>query len=160
MRPLRKGVADIPLRAQVSQEVNERLMNELSSFSDNTPLSDLLAPYVRARTQQGRRVRALDLSGKDRELLQAISDPNFTVSGITNAPLRKKLCSTPWGAGRTDKQLSARVSRHLRLLRDHGLIRKLPNPHRYHLTDKGTQLTTALHAMLSASTEQLLDMAA
>jgi hypothetical protein len=160
LRPLRKGVADIPLRAQVCQEVNERLMDELSTFSHQTPLRDLVAPYVRRRTQQGRRVRALDLSGKDRELLQAISDPGFTVSGITNAALRQKLRSTPWGAGRTDQQLSARVSRHLRLLRDHGLIRKLPNRHRYHLTDKGRQLTTALHAMLSASTEQLLEMAA
>ena len=160
LRPLRKGVADIPLRAQVSQEVNQRLMDELSTFSDHTPLSDLLSPHVHARTKEGRRVRALDLSGKDRPLLEAISDSRFTVSGITNAALRKKLCSTPWGAGRTDKELSARVSRHLRLLRDHGLIRKLPNRHRYHLTDKGRQLTTALHAMLSASTEQLLDMAA
>jgi len=160
LRPLRKGVADIPLRAQVSQQINQRLMNELSTFSDQTPLSDLLTPYVHARTKQGRRVRPLDTSGKDRALLQAISDPNFTVSGITNAALRKKLCATAWGAGRTDKQLSARVSRHLRLLRDHGLIRKLPNRHRYHLTDKGRQLTTVLNAMLSASTEQLLHMAA
>jgi len=160
LRPLRKGVADIPLRAQVSQEVNNRLMDELSTFSDKTPMIDLLTPYVRARTQQGRRVRALDLSGKDRLLLQAISHPSFTVSGITNAGLRKMLRDTTWGAGRTDKQLSARVSRHLRLLRDHGLIRKVPNRHRYHLTDKGRQLTTALNAMLSASTEQLLDMAA
>jgi DNA-binding transcriptional ArsR family regulator len=120
----------------------------------------LLAPYVHSRTKEGRRVRTLDLSGKDRELLQAISDPSFTVSGITNAALRKKLGTTSWGAGRTDRQLSARVSRHLRLLRDHGLIRKLPNRHRYHLTDNGRQLTTALHAMLSASTEQLLNMAA
>jgi hypothetical protein len=160
LRPLRKGVADIPLRAQVSQEVNERLMSELSSFSDQTPLSDLLAPYVHSRTKEGRRVRALELSGKDRELLQAISDPSFTVSGITNSALRRKLCTTSWGAGRTDRQLSARVSRHLRLLRDHGLIRKLPNRHRYHLTNNGRQLTSALHAMLSASTEQLLDMAA
>jgi hypothetical protein len=160
LRPLRKGVADIPLRAQVSQDVNNRLMDQLSTFSDTTPMIDLLAPYVRARTQQGRRVRALDLSGKDRLLLQAISAADFTVSGITNAGLRKKLRTTPWGAGRTDKQLSARLSRHLRLLRDHGLIRKLPNRHRYHLTDKGRQLTTALNAMLGASTEQLLDMAA
>ena len=68
------------------------------------------------------------------QLLQAISDPAFTVSGITNAVLRKKLCSTTWGAGRTDKQLSARITRHLCLLRDHGLIRKVPNRHRYHLT--------------------------
>jgi hypothetical protein len=160
LRPLRKGVADIPLRAQVSQEVNNRLMDELSTFSDHTPLIDLLAPYVLGRTHQGRRVRALDLSGKDRLLLQAISDASFTVSGITNAALRRKLCDTSWGAGRTEKQLSARLSRHLRLLRDHGLIRKVPNRHRYHLTDKGRQLTTALNAMLSASTEQLLDMAA
>ena len=160
LRPLRKGVADIPLRAQVSQEVNNRLMDELSTFSDHTPLLELLTPYVRARTQQGHRVRALDISGKDRLLLQAISAPDFTVSGITNADLRKKLRATPWGAGRTDKQLSARVSRHLRLLRDHGLIRKLPSRHRYHLTDKGRQLTTALNAMLAASTEQLLNIAA
>ena len=160
LRPLRKGVADIPLRAQVSQEVNNRLMDELSTFTDRTPMINLLAPYVRARTQRGRRVRALDLSGKDRLLLQAISDPSFTVSGITNAALRKMLRATPWAAGRTDKQLSARLSRHLRLLRDHGLIRKLPNRHRYHLTDKGRELTTALNAMLGASTEQLLDMAA
>lgn len=157
---LRKGVADIPLRAQVSQEINNRLMDELCTFSDQTPLLDLLAPYGRGRTQQGRRVRALDLRGKDRPLLQAISDPCFTVSGITNAGLRKKLCATSWGAGRTDKPLSARLRRHLRLLRDHGIIRKAPNRHRYHLTDKGRQLTTALNAMLAASTEELLDMAA
>jgi hypothetical protein len=160
LRPLRKGVADIPLRAQVSQEVNDRFMDELSTFTNKTPLCELLAPHVRSHTKNGRRVRALDISGKDRELLKAISDPAFTVSGMTNTLLRKKLCSTPWGAGRTDKQLSARITRHLRLLRDHGLIRKLPNRHRYHPTDKGRQLTTALHAMLSASTEQLPDIAA
>jgi len=33
----------------------------------------------------------------------------------------------------------------------------VPNRHRYHLTDKGRQLTTALNAMLCSSTEQLLD---
>jgi hypothetical protein len=38
-------------------------------------------------------------------------------------------------------------------LRDHGLIRKAPNRHRYHLTDKGRQLAAALQAMLSASTK-------
>lgn len=160
LRPLRKGVADIPLRAQVSQEVNNRFMDELSTFTNKTPLSELLASHVCRRTKDSRPVRALDISGKDRELLQAISDPAFTISGITNTALRKGLSSTAWGAGRTDKQLSARITRHLRLLRDHGLIRKIPNRHRYHLTDKGRQLTCALQAMLSASTEQLLHMAA
>ncbi|MBM3790909.1 MAG: hypothetical protein FJW35_11255 [Acidobacteria bacterium] len=160
LRPLRRGVTDIPLRAQASQETNNRLMDELSAFSNQTPLIDLLTLYVRPRTRQGRRVRALDRSGQDRLLLQAISDPSFTVSGIPNVGPRKKLCGTFRGAGRTDKQLCARVSRHLRLLRDHGLVRKLPNRHRCHLTDSGRQPTAALNAMLAASTEQLLDMAA
>ena len=135
-------------------------MDQLCTFTDKTPLRELLGPFLSSRTKDGRRVRALDISGKDRELLQAISDSSFTVSGITNAALRKKLSSTPWGSGRTNKQLSARITRHLRLLRDHGLIRKVPNRQRYHLTDKGRQLTTALHAMLSASTDQLMQMAA
>ena len=126
----------------------------------NSNLVSLLDPQVRGRTQEGRRVRALDLSGKDRRLLEAISDPCFTVSGISNAGLRQKLSATPWASGRTEHQLSTRISRHLRLLRDHGLIRKVAHRHRYHLTDKGRQLTTALHAMLSASTEELLNIAA
>ena len=104
LRPLRKGVADIPLRSQVSQEINNRLMDELSTFTDKTPLSDLLDPHVSSCTRNGRRVRSLDISGKDRQLLQAISNASFTVSGITNVALRQKLASTSWGAGRTDKQ--------------------------------------------------------
>jgi len=98
--------------------------------------------------------------GKDRELLEALCDPKFTVSGITNASLRERLRTTPWGAGRTEKQLSARVSRHLRLLRDHGLIRKVPNRRRYHVTPKGQQVLTAFSAALAASTQQLMEMAA
>lgn len=160
LRPLRKGVADIALRAKVSDEINERFMAAVSTFEDHTPVRTLIAEHIIPRTKQGRRVRALDISGKDRELLIAVSDPLFTVSGITNAALREKLRRTPWGAGRTDKQLSARISRHLRLLRDHGLIRKIPNRRRYQLTHKGTQLTSVLNAMLAASTDQLMQIAA
>jgi hypothetical protein len=160
LRSLRKGVADIALRAQVSQEINNRFMDGLATFSDQSPMRDLLSDVTRASTKNGRRVRALDPIGKDRQLLEAISDPAFSVSGITNAALRPQLSRTAWGAGRSDKQLSARISRHLRLLRDHGLIRKIPNRRRYHLTAKGRQLTTVLNAMLAASTQQLMDMAA
>jgi len=159
-RPLRQGVADVPLRAKVSQEINNRFMEGLATFSDDTPFRDLLQPVTRASTREGRRIRALEPTGKDRELLEVLSDPVFSVSGITNASLRERLRSTRWGAGRTDKQLSARITRHLRLLRDHSLIRKAPNQRRYHLTAKGNQFITALAAALAASTQQLMDSAA
>ena len=159
-RPLRQGVADVPLRAQVSQEINNRFMDGLATFSDETPFREVLQEVTRRSTRKGRRIRGLDPTGKDREFLEALCDPVFSVSGITNASLRRRLSSTRWGAGRTNQQLSARISRHLRLLRDHGLIRKMPRRRRYHLTAKGTRFITALSAALGASTQELMELAA
>ena len=95
-----------------------------------------------------------------RDFLELISDPAFRVSGLTNKMLRQQLSDTRFGSDRTDKQLSAKISRHLRLLREHGIIRKLPRQHRYQLTLKGVKLTNMLNAFLAASTEKLMKMAA
>jgi hypothetical protein len=158
--PLRKGVADIVLRAQVSQEVNDRFMDQLATCSDETPVRDVIDAVCAPGKNHGRRFRALDVTGKDRALLQAIADPLFAISGITNRALREKLAGQPGYDGRTQKQLCAKVSRQLRLLRDHGLIRKMPRQNKYQLTAKGRQLTTTLSALLVASTQQLMETAA
>ena len=158
--PLRKGVMDIPLRAIISQEVNERFMSDLSMLKDESPAHELIDEITCHLTQAGRRFRALDPTGKDREFLQLIGDPAFRISGLTNKMLRQQLSDTHFGSGRTEKQLSAKISRHLRLLRVHGIIRKLPKQNRYQLTLKGTKLTNILNAFLAASTEQLMKMAA
>jgi len=110
--------------------------------------------------RNGKRVRAIDAFGKDREFLSAISDPAFAVHGITNKGLREILKGTPWAKNMSDKQLSGRISRHLALLRKHGLIRKLPNQRKYALSDKGRKITAALSAALSASVNDLLKHAA
>jgi DNA-binding MarR family transcriptional regulator len=60
----------------------------------------------------------------------------------------------------SDKQLSGRLTRHLALLREHGLIKKLPKQRKYVLTDKGRKITAALDAALSTSVEGLLGLAA
>jgi len=160
LRPLRKGVADIAIRAKVSQEINDRFMNGVATFTDETSMRELFSERTKSKVKSGRRIRALDPTGKDRELLEAISDPADVVAGLSNVELRERLRSSPWGAGRTDAQLAARISRHLRLLRDHGLIRKIPNRRRYNLTDEGRTFVTALSAMLGASTKQLMAKAA
>lgn len=157
---LRKGVMDIPLRAIVSQEVNDRFMNDLAMLKDESPAHKLIDQICCHRTQAGRRFRALDPTGKDRDLLQSIADPKFRISGITNKMLRELLSDARFGLGYTEKQLSAKISRNFRLLRAHGIIRKLPKQNRYQLTTKGIKLANLLNAFLSASTEQLMKMAA
>jgi hypothetical protein len=158
--PLRKGVMDIPLRAMVSQEVNNRFMSDLSLLHDESPVHELIDEISQHRTKNGRRFRALDPTGKDRDLLQAICNSEFRISGITNTALRVKLSNTDFGSKRTQKQLSSKISRHFQLLRVHGIIRKLPNQNRYQLTVKGIKLTNILNAFLVASTEKLVKLAA
>jgi len=92
--------------------------------------------------------------------LRAISDPAFDVNAITNKQLQNVLNGTPWAKNMTGKQLSARITRHLRLLREHGLIKKVQKQRKYVLTDKGRKITAALNAALSASVEALLGLAA
>lgn len=157
---LRKGIGDIPLRAQVADDVNRRFTAQLAAVRDDTPVRELLAEVTRPFFRQGRRVRALDLTGKDRELLLALADPRFAICGVTNRRLQQVLAQSPWGTGRTQPQLSARITRHLTLLRQHGILRKQPNQRSYLLTDKGRSITTALSALLAASTQQLMEKAA
>jgi hypothetical protein len=54
----------------------------------------------------------------------------------------------------------ARQSRKLRLLRAHGLIRKIPGTHRYHVTPSGRKAITALLTALHSTVRQLTPIAA
>ena len=130
------------------------------TFVFDSPIRDILNEVTRSGIRDGRRIRALDVFGKDRDLLQAIADPQYAIAGLSNKQLRQKLHSSPWAKGGTDKQLSARISRHLRLLRDHGLIRKMPGQRKYLLSPQGKTITTALNAILSVSTQKLVALAA
>jgi len=158
--PMRKGVMDTPLRAAVSQDVNNRLMNDLSFLKEETPLCNIMDDLIKGIIKDGRKFRGLDPIGKDRELILLLSDPAFMISGFTNKMLREGLSDKTFGSGRTNKRLSAKLSRHLKLLRVHGIIRKLPRQNRYQVTIKGMKLAKALTALLAASTENLLKMAA
>lgn len=158
LRKMRKGVADVVLRAKISQGVNDRLAAQLCECRQTVSLSETLEKSRRRRKSKGRSIRALDVMGKDRELLLAIADPVYSLGGMTNRELRGKLKVTLTGL--TEKQASGKVSRLLRLLRDHGIIRKLPRQRRYRLSAHGAQMTTALAAALSASTEELMGIAA
>ena len=158
--PLRKGVADNTLRALVSQSVNNRFADHLATMQSDTPLRDILHNVTARKRKRGRSVRALDPFTKDASLLTAIADPRFTVNGFRNKDLRLLLADHSAFVGKNDKQRSAKVTRLLRLLRDHGVIRRLPKSRRYQLTANGRQLTTALLAALASSTEELTRIAA
>ena len=157
--PMRKGVADMSVRAQVSQEVNDRFSEHLHAMDSDVPLKDVLDPIVKSKTKNDRSVRGLEPFGKDRGVLNAISNGKFIVSGFTNKDLRELLSSSNQFKGKDGKQLSGFVTRMIRLMRDHSLIQKYPKQHRYQLNKSGRQLALLINAALSASTQKLSDIA-
>jgi hypothetical protein len=160
-RTLRKGVADLHRRAQVSDASNQRYLEALAAMEHNAKLGDLLTPLCRPTSWNGKRTRGLrPLADEDAKLLEAVARGEFTLNGFRNRDLRELLYPT---AARDEKQLrcrSAAITRKLRLLRAHGLIRKVPRTHRYVLSDRGRLITTALAALRDANPLQLVGTAA
>ena len=161
-QPLRKGVADLHRRAELSQRSNERYLDALAVVDDPTPCSRLFDGVARHVVVGSRRFRALRIGDSDDvALLQAVSRGEFAPAGFRNREIRGLLFPRSATLGPDEqRRLSARVSRKLRLLRAHGIIKKIPKTHRYQLTDRGRLLTAAIHATREASLAQLLDEAA
>jgi hypothetical protein len=160
-KPLRKGVADIHRRAEVSQRSNERYLDALSVVEDTTPCSRVFDSVSRPVVCDGRRYRALRIGhAEDIALLEAISRGEWVTAGFRNRDIMRLTFPAATKATNKERQkLSAKISRQLRLLRAHGIIKKINRTHRYQLTDRGRQLSTALHAARSAALDQALEKA-
>lgn len=155
-RQMRRGVADLHRRAEVSEKANHRYLDALSQVDDSTCLEELIRPLEQPRPWHGRRVRALHpFQTDDNQLLQSVNRGEFTVNGFRNRDLQKLLYEAPARSKSEQRRRSAAVSRKLRLLRAHGLIQKIPRTHRYHVTQLGRLAITAVLATQRASLAQL-----
>jgi hypothetical protein len=158
-RRLRKGVADMTRRAQVSQAANDRYLEAMAEAQADAALGDVAAPLCRRvpGKSRGERVRALNpLSHDDATLLAAVSRGEFAINGFRNRDIRALLSHDAPAQATEGKRRSAAVTRKLRLLRAHGLIKKVSRTHRYLLSDKGRLAITTILAARAATASQLL----
>ena len=155
-RPMRKGIADLHRRAQVSQASNERYLEALAAADVSTPLGELVSQVQRRAKIGNSKVRALrPLDPHDMSLLQAVNHGEFVVNGFRNRDIAETLYGSPPSLSKQRRARTAKVTRQLRMLRAHGLIRKIPRTHRYHVTDKGRQIIGALLTVREVSVKQL-----
>jgi hypothetical protein len=159
-RPMRRGVADVQRRAAVSQACNERYLEALAQADDTQLLQTLLAPVCQPVRRGHRRARALQPFGMDGALLDVLGRGEFALNGFRNRDLQTHLYTDRASSAVEQRRRSARVTRTLRLLRLHGLIRKVPKTHRYQLTALGRTVIVALGAAKHASVSRLSTLAA
>jgi hypothetical protein len=110
---------------------------------------------------KGRTVRGLNpLSSGDVALLEAVNRGAFIIAGFRNRDVREILFGEAEAADEAErKRQSVKVTRMLQLLRAHELITKIPNTHRYQVTEQGRGKITALLAARAANTKKLLQAA-
>jgi hypothetical protein len=155
-RAMRKGVADLPRRAQVSQASNDRYLQAMAMVNTPQPLKTLTEKLSQRVNYKGKPVRGLNLLGPDDALLlETIGRGEFLINGFRNRDLQTHLFSTKTHDPGEQRRRSAQITRKLGMLRAHGLIQKVPHTHRYQVSDKGRRIITALHAAREADIEKL-----
>jgi hypothetical protein len=158
--PLRRGLADMKRRAQISHRSNHRYLEALGATSGTVPLFQWVQKSCQPIRKGGRRYRALNPWGpEDGRLLELVNQGDFAINGFRNRDIRaayfKSRCH--------EQELKRRmgwIGRRLCLLRAHGLIQKVSGTHRYVVTDKGRTTITALLAAKKADVNQLTKLAA
>lgn len=158
---MRKGIADLHRRAEISRAANDRYLAALASVDDTATLGELTAKLCRPVKRDGRRARALNPNAPaDARLLEAIGRGEFTINGFRNRDLRLLLFADAKASNAEQRRHAAAVSRLLALLRAHRLIRKVSGTHRYHLSDRGRIIVTTLISVRNIGTDKLMKLAA
>jgi len=153
---MRLGLADLARRVEVSRAANERYLEALAEVDVPAPVAGLLDAVSRRVVKDHRPYRALrPVSREEAAVFQAVLSGEFLLRGFTNLDLRNCLTPLhPW-----DRQdppgLSAWVTRLLRLLRAHGLIRKVSGTRYYRVTDRGHRIMSAALAVREADIAEL-----
>lgn len=144
--PMRKAVTDLPWLVGICQAANQRYLEALADVEVTQTVHEVLDPVSKRIKRDGRAYRGLrPVTAEEAALFACLLKGGHRLQGFRNADVRQVLCPQLPRDAAERRAACARASRYLRLIRAHGLIRKVPRTHYYRLTCQGTQLmATAL----------------
>jgi hypothetical protein len=154
--PMRHAVADLDRRVEISRAANERYFEALAVVQEPSPVRELLDPVSHRMTKDDRPYRALrPVSSEEASVFQVVLKGQFHLKGFTNRDVRQRLEPSQTTDAKERRRASARTTRLLRLLRAHGLIRKVSGTRYYRVTPKGQRIMTAALKLRDADVTKL-----
>jgi hypothetical protein len=158
-QPLRKGIADLHRLASVSQKSSERYLDALALVDTTTRVGEAIDTFSRPVVTKKGRFRARRWDENDTRLLQAVNRGEFTITGFRDRDISSLLYSTPPTSPEEIRRRRSRVTRLLRILREHKAICKTPKTHRYRMTSKARELVSGILAAREATLSSLINVA-
>jgi hypothetical protein len=143
--PMRKAITDLPRLVEICQAANQRYLEALADVEVTRTVQEVLDPVSRRIAKDGRPYRGLrPISAAEAALFAHLLNGRYRLQGFRNADVRSILCPTAAPDDRQQRRAACgKASRYLRLLRAHGVIRKIPRTHYYRVTRRGTEIMTA-----------------
>jgi len=135
-----KSLVNLPALRKIGFQANRRVLQVQTITQDSILAEETLQQLQRPRMVEGQRVSALRLTDPTVQALwNAVLMYDLLPAGFSNRQLRTYLAQL---LGQPEENLTqGRMSYHLRRLRLHGLIRRIPKTHRYRLTNLGLRTT-------------------
>jgi len=160
---MRKGVADLHRRCEVSDKSNERYADAVCCLKIGETLKNVVGEACNPVVKDGRRHRGINpWKTTDLRTLEFLARGELLINGFRNRDLRNWLFPEARGH-RGDKEarrFAGKTTRTIRLLRAHGLIRKAPRVNRYVPTEKGLRMAASIKCASTVDVEKLMEMAA
>ena len=129
--PMKKTVHSLPALREVLSAANQRYLKFISSIATPEVGVEQLHRLAETRTEDQHRHKGFNLfSEEDTCLFRTLLQGEFFISGFTNKQLRTQHLSN---------KSASQVTRLLKRLRVHGVIKKIGKRYKYYLTDFGRQ---------------------
>jgi hypothetical protein len=129
--PMKKTIYSLPALSEVSLAANRRYLKFISDIETPEVGVEKLHQLAETQTETDRRYKGFNLfMEEDTLLFRSLLRGEFTISGFSNKNLRQFL----------PHKNSGQVSRLLKRLRVHGLIKKVGRRYKYYLTEFGRQV--------------------
>jgi hypothetical protein len=133
LAPLKKSIYSLHDLRQLAVAANRRYLEFLSGLEDPSVAIEAVRRVSENVEHEGRSYRGFNFfSDQDVRLFEIILRGEHTIQGLRNAHIREHL---------PDKSAS-QVSRMLRRLRSHGLIKKIGRTYKYYVTAAGRSVMT------------------
>ena len=128
-----KTIYSLPPLRELLLAANRRYLEFLSAIEDDTAGTGKLNKISQVVEENGRSYRGFNFfDDEDVQLFESLVRGEFNLSGFQSQNLRHRL------QGKT----SGQISRLLKRLRTHGLIKKIGKTYKYYLTSLGKQVIT------------------
>jgi hypothetical protein len=139
--PMRRGIADLYRRVEVSRAAIERYLEALAIIVDLQPRSQLIDAVGKPIQSGKQKFRPLHpVSAEDSELFRVFMAGEFKIQGVRNADIRSRLYADTLEDPLQNKKMSGRVTRKLGLLRAHKLVYKVSGTNYYRPTRTGIEI--------------------